>query len=343
MQDKTNSNQYPIIDQLFGECSAIQSICKQIKLIAPTDCTVLVVGETGTGKSLIAQYIFSLSKRADNTLVTMNCTTSPETKVEAEIFGYNKKILTGHNEPSLKHLSTLNGATLLIDEISELSEEAQAHFLEVLELIEKRNLHSDTPIADIRIIATSQQDLMTLVQQNKFNKRLYYHLNVFNIYIPPIRDRGEDKIRLAERLLVESCKKHSKPLQALSNDAAAKISEYLWPGNFRELRNTIERSVVLSETNKIFTSILGLDTFHETPKHTPEPTPTNHQTEAVAEPADKTGRNENLSLEDYFQHFVLEHQNKMTETELAQKLGISRKCLWERRQRLGIPKRKQKK
>ncbi len=335
-----HSDQSPVIDQLFGECPAIQSICKEIKLIAPTDCTVLVIGETGTGKSLIAEYIFQLSHRADNTLVSINCTTPPESKIEAEIFGYNKKILTGYNEPSLEQLGTINGATLLIDEINELTQEAQAHFLEVLELIEKRNLNAEKPALDIRIIATSQHDLMRLVKKNKFNKRLYYHLNVINICIPPIRKRGEDKIRIAEKLLIESCKKHSKPIQELSRDAVNKISEYFWPGNFRELRNVIERSVILSESNKLFISMLGLDSTEKNQKSNSANARLNEHIDTGDGSVNQEQTNKALSLEDYFQQFVLENQDHMNETELAHKLGISRKCLWERRQRLGIPKPK---
>jgi DNA-binding NtrC family response regulator len=344
-----NSEQSQIIDQLFGECSAIQSICNQIKLIAPTNCSVLVIGETGTGKGLIAQYIYSLSQRTNKSLITINCTTPPETKLEAELFGCDKKTLTGHHEPSLEQLGSINGATLLIDEISELSLEVQAHLLEILEHIEKKNLHTDTPVLDIRIIATSQHDLMDLVKNNAFNRRLYYFLNVLKIFIPPIRDRGEDKIKIAEKLLVESCKKHSKPLREFSNEAISTISAYFWPGNFRELHNVIERSVILSETDKIFDAILGLDTspeLEQTQEQQPEPQKEPSSAKGIngseplrTEPEDDSERNKTLSLEGYFQQFVLENQDSMNETELAQTLGISRKCLWERRQRLGIPRK----
>jgi len=342
-----NSEQSQVIDQLFGECSAIQSICNQIKLIAPTNCSVLVIGETGTGKGLIAQYIYSLSQRANKSLISINCTTPPETKLEAELFGCNKKTLTGHHEPCLEQLGSINGATLLIDEVSELSLEVQAHFLEILEHIEKKNSYVDTPILDIRIIATSQHDLMDLVKNNTFNRRLYYFLNMLKIYIPPIRDRGEDKIRIAEKLLVESCKKHSKPLREFSNEAITKISAYFWPGNFRELYNVIERSVILSETDKIFDTMLGLDTSPE-PKPEYQPDPQNEpssaeDTNGSAPPLGESGDSEELSktlsLEGYFQQFVLKNQDSMNETELAEALGISRKCLWERRQKLGIPKK----
>lgn len=324
------------IKDIMGQCDAIKTICRQIEQIAPTPCTVLVVGETGTGKGLFAQRIFEISDRTDQPLIYMNCATPPETNIEAEIFGYHKKTLTGHSEPSLEHLADVNGATLLIDEICELSPEGQANFLEVLEMVEKMNLSEELPSIDIRLIVTAQHDLRQLVQQEKFNKRLFYHLNVFSIDIPPLRDRGSDKIKVAETLLDQACEKYNKTITGFSPDAIREINNYDWPGNYRELSNIVERAVVLAQTESITADLMLLE---KEIIEAPTAETSEGETYGVAEPA-KTESNQDLSLEDYFQHFVLEHQDQMTETELAQKLGISRKCLWERRQRLGIPKRK---
>lgn len=321
------------IKDIMGECDAIKTICHQIRQIAPTNCTVLVVGETGTGKSLFAQRIFELSARTEKPLIYINCATPPETKVEAEILGYHKKTLTGHSEPNLEHLAAVNGATLLIDEISELSSEAQANLLEVLELVEKINASQDKPAIDTRLIVTTQDDLRQLVQTNKFNKRLFYHLNVFTIDIPPLRERGSDKVKIAEALLDQACRKYNKPASRFTVEAINQINHYRWPGNYRELNNIIERAVLLSDSNQISVEQMNLD------KEIPVAEEANQNNGGLAEPVGSEN-NQNLSMEDYFKHFVLEHQDQMTETELAQKLGISRKCLWERRQRLGIPKRK---
>ncbi len=321
------------IKDIMGECDAIKTICRQIRQIAPTTCTVLVVGETGTGKSLFAQRIFELSDRTEKPLIYINCATPPETKVEAEILGYHKKTLTGHSEPNLEHLTAVNGATLLIDEISELSNDAQANLLEVLELVEKINASGDQTPIDTRLIVTTQDDLRSLVHNNKFNKRLFYHLNVFTIDIPPLRDRGSDKIRIAETLLEQACKKYNKAAGVFTTDAIRQINDYHWPGNYRELSNIIERAVLLSEDNKISAEQMNLEKEIGTSGEQPQ------DNSGLAEPV-RPENNQDLSMEDYFKHFVLEHQDQMTETELAQKLGISRKCLWERRQRLGIPKRK---
>lgn len=325
------------IKDIMGECDAIKAICHQIRQIAPTPCTVLVSGETGTGKSLFAKRIFELSDRTDKPLIYMNCATPPETTVEAEVFGYHKKTLTGHSEPSLEHLNNLDGGTLLIDEISELPPEGQAHFLEVLEIIEKHNSSPNLDSIDIRLIVTTQNDLRQLLRQDQFNKRLFYHLNVFSIEIPPLRDRGSDRIKIAETLLEQACDKYKKSVSGFTADAIKAISQYQWPGNYRELSNIVERAVVMAQGDMVNAELMLLDKedlsqFENRDDSTPPDL-------GLAEPS-KTEPNQDLSLEDYFQHFVLEHQDQMTETELAQKLGISRKCLWERRQKLGIPKRK---
>ena len=325
------NNSSNLIKSILGECDAIKNICQQIKQIAPTSCTVLISGATGSGKGLVAQNIFDLSGRSKDNFVHINCATPPETAIEAEIFGHQRKSLLSHHEPSLDQLKAMTGGTLLIDEISDLPAECQAYFLEVLELIERHNMSdSDDPI-DVRLIATTQHDLKSLAQQNRFNERLYYHLNIFTIAIPPLRDRGADKIKIAEKLLAQACLKYGKNIRGFSLDAVAAINEYQWPGNYRELRNTIERAVVLAQCELLNGEQLAL-----------EPSAAPKLVNAVSTPTEPTADEPDLSLEDYFQHYVLDHQDHMSETELAKKLGISRKCLWERRQKYGIPRKKGK-
>jgi len=326
-------NSSTLIKNILGECDAIKSICQQIQQIAPTNCTVLISGTTGSGKGLVAQNIFDLSGRTEESFVHINCTTPPETPIEAEIFGHHRKSLLSHHEPSLDQIKAMNGGTLMIDEISELAPECQAYFLEVLELIERHNMSSDDTI-DVRLIVTTQHDLKTLAQQNRFNQRLYYHLNIFTIVIPPLRDRGTDKIKIAEKLLTQACRKYGKNIRGFAPDAITAINDYHWPGNYRELRNTIERAVVLTQCEYLNADQLVL----ESPPLQAVPT-TVTPTPAEAAPASDEP---DMSLEDYFQHYVLDHQDNMSETELAKKLGISRKCLWERRQKYGIPRKKGK-
>jgi len=315
--------------KLKHECSAIKSIKEQIKQVAPTSCTVLVVGETGVGKGFAAYRVFAKSNRTDHPLVHINCATPPETQVEAELFGYHKKPLLGHSEPVLEQLEQLAGGSIIIDEISELSEETQAYFLEVLELIEQAGADREDSTYDVRFIVTSQYDLKRLVEEGKFNKRLYYHLNVFTIFLPPIRNRGEEKIEIATLLLLKLASKHNKNISHFDDKALEFIRQYTWPGNYREMRNTIERAVILASDPII--SALHLQLPQQ---------PISESAELSKGSVSRTEGVQEMSLEDYFRHFVLEHQEQMNETELAQKLGISRKCLWERRQKFGIPRKK---
>jgi len=329
------SSRINALTDVLGECEAIRIVQRQIRQIAPTDCTVLVVGETGTGKGVTARYIHEQSQRAGDPIVYINCATPAESRLEAELIGENKDAQGVISQPYLQHLLQINGQTLLVDEISELSLEGQANFLEALELIEKSNM-GPTPI-DIRLIVTSQFDLKELVRKNKFNKRLYYHLNLFNLQLPPLRERGLDKINIANHLINESCQKYNKTSLTLTPEAMQAIDTHRWPGNFREMRNTIERAVVMADTDTIGPDLLVLDS--EPFDELPEAPAAVASTAPIALP-DAQPTSNDMSLEDYFQHFVLAHQDHMNETELAQKLGISRKCLWERRQRLGIPRKK---
>ena len=334
----TASARIESLPDVLGECEAIRIVQRQIRQIAPTNCTVLIVGETGTGKGLLAHYVHEQSRRADQPIVYINCATPPESELEAALIGDHKQFADTIRNTDFKHLANLNGQTLLIDEISELSPEGQANLLETMEFIEKSSQgEAGDHSIDIRFIVTSQHDLKELVRSKQFNQRLYYHLNLFNIKLPPLRDRGLDKITIAAHLIDQASKKHGKGKLSLTPDAMQAIDNHRWPGNFREIRNTIERAVVMADHDIIGPELLILDNepFDELPEAPTDIASPEPFTLPEAKP-----NTTDLSLEDYFQHFVLAHQDHMNETELAQKLGISRKCLWERRQRLGIPRRK---
>ena len=324
------ANELPI----RGQSSAIKDVCDRAQQIAATDRTVLIIGETGTGKGLIAQKVYHQSNRKDKPLIRINCATPPDTPLKCDLLGISKEDYQASTSAAINNLRGLAGATLLIDEISELSTESQAHLLEVLEWIENENSFSGKDKIDIRLIITSQHDLKNLAEMGRFNKRLYYHISLFTLSIPPLRKRGEDKQRIAEHLLEETCAKYNLSNKTFSKDAIQAINDHSWPGNYRELRNTVERAALLTQGNEITTRDLELDIIAGLKENDEERYP-----QKLAE-SDTTNVEQGLSLEDYFQHFVLENQENMTETELAQKLGISRKCLWERRQRYSIPRRK---
>ncbi len=324
------------IKDLAGQCKAIHMIRSHIEQVAPTDCAVLLVGEAGVGKSLIARRIYGLSLRNKRPLIYLSCATDLEASIESGLFGMHKKALAGQGRMSLDHLRELSGSTLLLDQIDALTSERQARLLEALEIIERQVNNQGRPEIDLRLIITAGRDLKELVEKKQFNERLYYHLSVLTIRIPPLRERGKDVLKISRDLLQEMAKRYNKGLLGFSECATNAIEGCQWPGNYRELRNAIKRAVVISDSKNITAQMLMLDQNTVELNNDSQATGRN---EKLTEP-DTTEVSEDLSLEDYFQHFVLEHQDSMNETELAQKLGISRKCLWERRQKCGIPKRK---
>ena len=322
---------------IIGSCAAMQDLYGKIRKVAPTDSNVLVQGESGTGKELVARALHNLSRRAKAPLISVNCAAIPETLIESELFGHEKGAFTGASAGRAGLVEAADGGTLFLDEIGELPLEAQARLLRVLQEGEIRRVGSvQSQKVDVRLIAATHRDLKTLAKTGQFREDLYYRLHVIALKLPPLRERGADVLEIAQAFLARQCERMGREGLRFAHDAEQAIRHYPWPGNVRELENAIERSVILCEGNEISAELLGIDIelddlndddFAETPS-------------AQAAASNNHEPTEDLSLEDYFQHFVLEHQDHMTETELARKLGISRKCLWERRQRLGIPRRK---
>ena len=318
---------------IIGHCPAMQDLYGKIRKVAPTDSTVLIQGESGTGKELVARALHNLSKRAKAPLISVNCAAIPETLIESELFGHEKGAFTGATAGRTGLVEAADGGTLFLDEIGELPLEAQARLLRVLQEGEIRRVGSvQSQKVDVRLIAATHRDLKNLAKNGQFREDLYYRLHVISLRLPALREREEDVVEIAKVFLQRQCARMGREPLAFSPEALQAIRHYNWPGNVRELENAIERAVILCEGSSIPLDLLGIDVELELPEDfADELQPLQASS---GEPA------ENLSLEDYFQHFVLEHQDHMTETELARKLGISRKCLWERRQRLGIPRRK---
>lgn len=323
---------------IIGASPPMRTLFNRIRKVAPTMSTVLIQGESGTGKELVARALHEQSPRASAPMISVNCAAIPENLIESELFGHEKGAFTGAVASRTGLVEAADGGTLFLDEIGELPLEAQARLLRVLQESEIRRVGSvQSQKVDVRLVAATHRDLKTLSRQGLFREDLYYRLNVIELRLPPLRDRGEDVMLIAEALLSRIGKSMDLPGLHFNDAASNAIRHYQWPGNVRELENAIERAAILCDEDEITTDLLGIepDISQERSSqaatalqsmHTPASTST--------EPA------ENLSLEDYFQHFVLEHQEHMTETELSHKLGISRKCLWERRQRLGIPRKK---
>jgi len=320
---------------IIGSSPAMQELFGKIRKVAPTDSTVLIQGESGTGKELVARALHNLSRRARAPLISVNCAAIPETLIESELFGHEKGAFTGASASRTGLVEAADGGTLLLDEIGELPLDAQARLLRVLQEGEIRRVGAvQSQKVDVRLIAATHRDLKNLAKQGQFREDLYYRLNVIALKLPPLRERGADILEIADTLLARQCERMGRTPMHFDEEARKVIRHYGWPGNVRELENAVERAVILCESEKIPAELLGIDL---------ELDALDVREDEVTESGLQPPRNEpteDLSLEDYFQHFVLEHQDHMTETELARKLGISRKCLWERRQRLGIPRKR---
>ncbi|WP_044874094.1 sigma-54 dependent transcriptional regulator [Pseudomonas sp. LFM046] len=324
---------------IIGSCTPMLELYSKIRKVSPTDSTVLIQGESGTGKELVARALHNLSRRAKAPLISVNCAAIPETLIESELFGHEKGAFTGATAGRAGLVEAADGGTLFLDEIGELPLEAQARLLRVLQEGEIRRVGSvQSQKVDVRLIAATHRDLKTLAKTGQFREDLYYRLHVISLKLPALRERGNDVLEIARAFLARQCTQMGRDSLRFASDAEQAIRHYSWPGNVRELENAIERAVILCENPDISADLLGidieLDDLDEEDFNESAPQAQIQANNTAHEPT------EDLSLEDYFQHFVLEHQDHMTETELARKLGISRKCLWERRQRLGIPRRK---
>ncbi|MBT2339730.1 MULTISPECIES: sigma-54-dependent transcriptional regulator [Pseudomonas] len=323
---------------IIGSCPPMQDLYGKIRKVAPTDSNVLIQGESGTGKELVARALHNLSRRAKAPMISVNCAAIPESLIESELFGHEKGAFTGASAGRAGLVEAADGGTLFLDEIGELPLEAQARLLRVLQEGEIRRVGSvQSQKVDVRLIAATHRDLKSLAKIGQFREDLYYRLHVIALKLPALRERGADVNEIAQAFLARQSARVNRTDLKFAPDAEQAIRHYAWPGNVRELENAVERAVILCESPEISADLLGIDIelsdlddefIGLAPQHGGAANNTSH------EPT------EDLSLEDYFQHFVLEHQDHMTETELARKLGVSRKCLWERRQRLGIPRRK---
>ncbi|MCZ6871268.1 MAG: sigma-54 dependent transcriptional regulator [Gammaproteobacteria bacterium] len=319
------SRDYPV-SGMIGSCPAMLALFEQIRKVAPTESTVLIQGESGTGKELAARALHQGSSRSDAPMISLNCAAIPDSLLESELFGYEKGAFTGASAPRSGLLEAADGGTLFLDEVGELPMAAQARLLRVLQEGEIRRVGSvETRRVNVRLIAATHRDLKAATANGAFRQDLFYRLNVVTLALPPLRERGDDILDLSQTLLERTCQKLNKPRLTLSGEALRTIQSYHWPGNVRELENAIARAVILCDTQIIDPELLAIDL----------------SLASSQDPIEATSRRaQPISLEEHFVNIVLDYQDEMTETELAEKLGISRKSLWERRQRLNIPRKK---
>ncbi|MDB5808737.1 MAG: Two-component response regulator CbrB [Betaproteobacteria bacterium] len=315
--DKSSANA-----QIIGQSAGIKRVFELVDKVAPTDATVLIQGESGTGKELVAQAIHRASPRAEHAFVPINCGAIPAELLESELFGHTKGAYTGAVAATEGLIREAHGGTLFLDEISELAPQLQVKLLRVIQEKQVRPLGSPRVLhTDVRFLAASNRDLKAATAQGAFRADLFYRLNVINIEVPPLRDRGKDIELLAQYFIGVHSRRLGKRITSLGADVKELLNRYRWPGNVRELENVIERAVILADG----TTLTARDFSDLTAS---EPAPSNAGAAG--------GTTAELSVEDYIAEFVKRHQDRHSEQELAAMLGIGRKALWIRRNKWGL-------
>ena len=234
-------------EEIIGTGPTMQALFKNIALVAPTDYTVLITGETGTGKELVARAIHNVSKRASRTMIKVNCAALPRELIESELFGHEKGSFTGATDKRLGKFELAHGSTIFLDEIGELPLELQAKLLRVLQEKEIERIGGKgTIVVDVRILAATNRDLQQEVAAGRFRADLFYRLNVFPMVVPSLRERIEDILPLATYFLPRISKKLGKPLTGIATASMQQLLHYAWPGNIRELEHVLERAAILS-------------------------------------------------------------------------------------------------
>jgi PAS domain S-box-containing protein len=307
--------------QILGRSQPIKRVLHQVEQVAAAECAVLVSGETGTGKELIAQEIHRLSRRHDRLMVLVNCAALPSALVESELFGRERGAYTGALTTQVGRFEIANGSTIFLDEVGELSMEVQAKLLRVLQQGEFQRLgNPKTHKVDVRVIAATNRDLAAEVRRGRFREDLYYRLKVFPIAIPPLRERADDIQMLTFAFMEEFATRMGKKLTKVPQKAMDRLLRYSWPGNIRELRNVIEHSVIVSSGDTLSLSLQGEAAVHEA-----EPiTLAQAEREHILKTLESTGwRIKGLH-------------------GAAHRLDMQPSTLYSRMQKLGIPNRRQK-
>jgi PAS domain S-box-containing protein len=239
-------------DEIIGDSEAIRNVLRDVKQVATTDSTVLILGETGTGKELIARSIHSSSKRAHKQFVKVNCAAIPSNLIESEFFGHEQGAFTGATKKREGRFSIANGGTIFLDEIGELPIDLQAKLLRVLQEGEFEPVGSSRTVkVDARVITATNRDISKAVKEGSFREDLYYRLNVFPIVLPPLRERSDDIEKLARAFIEKFSKRNGITLEPLSEEHFLCLKSYNWPGNIRELQNVIERAVITSTNGRL--------------------------------------------------------------------------------------------
>jgi formate hydrogenlyase transcriptional activator len=236
-------------EEMVGNSPALQKVLNRVVKVAPTDSTVLITGETGTGKELIARAIHNTSKRSGRAFVSVNCAAIPQALIASELFGHEKGAFTGATQRRLGRFELADGGTIFLDEVGELPSETQVALLRVLQEHEFERVGGNRSIkVNVRVIVATNRDLEAAIAGRRFREDLFYRLNVFPLEIPPLRERRDDIPMLVQYFIDHYAREAGKTIKSVNKDTLDLFLSYPWPGNIRELRNVIERSIILCDT-----------------------------------------------------------------------------------------------
>ncbi|PYO16628.1 MAG: Fis family transcriptional regulator [Candidatus Rokuibacteriota bacterium] len=311
-----------MFEEIVGSSDALRTVLNHIAKVAPTDSTVLIQGETGTGKELVARAIHSRSRRASRAFIRVNCAAIPQSLIASELFGHEKGAFTGALQRRLGRFESADGGTIFLDEIGELPQETQVALLRVLQEREFERVGGNEPIVvDVRVVAATNKDLTAAVRNGVFRADLFYRLNVVPVQVPALRDRRGDIRLLVEYLVERYAQKAGKRIRSISKETLDVFEAYPWPGNIRELQNVIERAVILSDAD-----VFRVETSWLTPAPADGVAPTGSLTADLAQ-------RERAIIEDALRdaHGVIGGA-----TGAAAKLGLPRQTLESRMRKLGI-------
>jgi formate hydrogenlyase transcriptional activator len=314
-----------MFEDIVGSSEALRKVLRQVAKVAPSDSTVLILGETGTGKELIARAIHKRSKRAQRAFIGVNCAAIAPSLIASELFGYERGAFTGATQRRLGRFESANGGTIFLDEVGDLPHEIQIALLRVLQEREIERIGNNIPISiDVRVLAATHRDLDELVREGKFRQDLLYRLNVVPIKMPSLRERADDLPLLVEYFIGRFGKKAGKKLRPINDKTLKLFHAYGWPGNVRELQNVIERAVILSEGD-----IFSVDETWL--KHQPS--------QMAARPASALTSVLHRQEKEMIEAALAESQGRISgATGAAARLGLPTKTLDSRIKRLGINK-----
>lgn len=300
---------------LIGDSLQWRAVLKRASQVAATEATTCLQGESGTGKEVVARFIHETSPRRRGPFLAINCAALPETLLESELFGFERGAFTGAQQPKPGHIELAHGGVLFLDEVTEMPLTAQAKLLRVLQEREFMRLGGTRPIkVNVRVISATNQDLLSAVTEGRFRQDLYYRINVFDIKIPPLRQRGHDILLLAYRFLAEFAPPNGCPPLQLTSRAEDALLTYRWPGNVRELRNVLERASIVCEGSSIDAEHLALAVTED----------------VVPLSSTDLGRLEQQAIEQAMREVA------GIKARAAQKLGITRTQLYIRLRKYGL-------